>query len=228
MLHKYKITGMTCTSCEENVENTLKTINGITSIKVSKQDQIATITMHHHVEIAELQRKLEPKYQITSINCSEIKYNKVTLKKQFNWNDFFVWKKAGFNTLNCLVGCSIGDFAMIIFLQHFHPETSMLIQMILATITGLITSIVLETSILRFREKLVWKNAFSIAIGMSLISMIAMELAMNITDFMITGGKLTLSSPNYWLAFIPSAFVGFLVPLPYNYYQLKKHNRSCH
>jgi hypothetical protein len=32
----------------------------------------------------------------------------------------------------------------------------------------------------------------------------------------------------YWLAFIPAAVAGFLTPLPYNYYQLKKHNRACH
>ncbi|MBI3234816.1 MAG: DUF4396 domain-containing protein [Bacteroidetes bacterium] len=39
---------------------------------------------------------------------------------------------------------------------------------------------------------------------------------------------MALSNPNYWLAFIPAAVVGFLVPLPYNYYQLKKHNKACH
>jgi hypothetical protein len=51
---------------------------------------------------------------------------------------------------------------------------------------------------------------------------------MNLTDFMITGGKAQLTSPTYWLAFIAAALAGFLAPLPYNYYQLKKYNRSHH
>ena len=63
---------------------------------------------------------------------------------------------------------------------------------------------------------------------MSFLSMVAMEIAMNATDFMITGGKMALSNPNYWLAFIPAALLGFLVPLPYNYYKLKKYNKACH
>jgi len=117
---------------------------------------------------------------------------------------------------------------MVIFLQYFYPETSMAVQMVLAVIAGLTTSIALETMILHQREKLVWNMAFKTAIGMSFLSMIAMEIAMNTTDFMMTGGKMAMTNPSYWLAFIPSAIVGFLVPLPYNYYQLKKHNKSCH
>jgi len=144
------------------------------------------------------------------------------------WGDNSTWKRASFNTLSCLIGCSIGDFAMIIFLQAFYPATPMYTQMILAIIAGLFTSVMLETSLLRYREKLVWKSALKMALSMSFLSMVAMEIAMNLTDFMITGGKMALSSPAYWLAFVPAAIAGFLVPLPYNYYQLKKYNKACH
>jgi cation transport ATPase len=144
------------------------------------------------------------------------------------WRDVKVWRRAGFNTLNCLIGCSIGDFAMIIYLQVYHPGTPMWLQMMLAIIAGLITSIALETTILHLREKLVWKAALQMALSMSLISMVGMEVVMNTTDFMITGGKAQLSSMAYWLAFLPAALAGFLAPLPYNYYQLKKHNKACH
>ena len=67
------------------------------------------------------------------------------------------------------------------------------------------------------------KDAFKIAIGMSFISMVAMELAMNITDVLLTGGaKLT-----WWV--IPFMLLaGFITPLPYNYYRLKKWNKACH
>ena len=64
--------------------------------------------------------------------------------------------------------------------------------------------------------------AFKTAIGMSFISMISMELAMNIVDVVLAGGILV-----WWV--IPLMLVaGFLTPLPYNYYRLKKYNVSCH
>jgi len=151
-----------------------------------------------------------------------------TLPAQNFWGDNGVWKRASFNTLNCLLGCSIGDFAMIIFLQAYYPQTPMMVQMILAIAAGLITSVLLETSILRYREGMVWGAALKMAFSMSFISMVAMEIAMNLTDFMITGGTLSMATSAYWLAFIPAALAGFLVPLPYNYFKLKKYNKACH
>jgi cation transport ATPase len=226
MVHTYKISGMTCISCEEKITTKLQTINGVINVKVSKPEEKATITMNHHIAVEDLQQELGEKYTIMPIESCEITEQKA--KTSFHWKDFAIWKRASFNTINCLIGCSLGDFGMIIFLQHFYPNTPMMTQMMLSIIAGLITSIGLETTILFYREKLDWKSAFKMAIGMSFLSMVAMEIAMNITDFMITGGKMALSNPNYWFAFIPAAIVGFLVPLPYNYFQLKKHNKACH
>ena len=145
------------------------------------------------------------------------------------WSDGPKWNRASFNTLNCLLGCSIGDFGMVIYLQYFHSGISMTMQMILATIMGLCTSVLLETILLKKRESMNWNFAFKTALSMSFISMIAMELAMNITDFMITGnGTMSISDYKYWLAFIPAAIAGFLAPLPYNYFKLKKYNKACH
>ncbi|MEM6813728.1 MAG: DUF4396 domain-containing protein [Bacteroidota bacterium] len=144
------------------------------------------------------------------------------------WKDTFKWKRASFNTINCLIGCSVGDFGMIVFLQAYYPFTPIMIQMILAIIAGLFTSIILETTILKTREKFSWSLALKTALGMSFISMVAMELAMTSTDFMITGGKAAFSDPMYWIALFPALIVGFLVPLPYNYYRLKKFDRACH
>ena len=93
--------------------------------------------------------------------------------------------------------------------------------MILAVINGLITSIVLETIILL--KQMNFKDAISTAFGMSLISMISMEASMNFTDYLITGGAVIN------LTVIPiMLIVGFITPLPYNYWRLKKFNRSCH
>ena len=104
----------------------------------------------------------------------------------------------------------------------------MYLQMVLAIIAGLMTSIALESTILRIREKFNWSLALKTAFSMSFISMVGMEIAMNTTDFMITGGKASFNTPGYWFALIPAMVAGFLLPLPYNYYKLQKHGKACH
>ena len=157
-----------------------------------------------------------------------LQIQEINLPKTISWKNPVNWKRASFNTLNCLIGCSIGDFGMIIFLQAYYPETPMYLQMVLAIVAGLTTSIALESTILRIREKFNWSLALKTAFSMSFISMIGMEIAMNTTDFMITGGKASFDSPGYWLALIPAMVAGFLLPLPYNYYKLQKHGKACH
>ena len=92
--------------------------------------------------------------------------------------------------------------------------------MVLAIINGLITSVMLETYILSRQMDL--KSAFSTAMGMSFISMIAMEIAMNAVDVDFAGGIVIWSVIPLMLA------AGFLTPLPYKYYRLKKYDESCH
>ena len=156
---------------------------------------------------------------------------KITGQKQSTsgfWGNIKKWRRASFNTLNCLIGCSIGDFGMIIFLQAYYPETSMIWQMILAIFAGLFTSILLETIILRVREGFDWIPGLKTAFGMSFISVVGMEIAMNTTDFVMTGGKAAFNNPMYWLALAIAMLAGFLAPLPYNYYKLVRYDRACH
>ena len=144
------------------------------------------------------------------------------------WRDTAAWWRASKNTFNCLIGCAIGDFGMIIFLQTSYPETPLMVVMVLAMAAGLITSILFETGILRWREGFAWGEALRVAVSMSFISMLAMELAANATDVILTGGAADPSEAWYWAALAISLLVGFLAPLPYNYYKLKKHGASCH
>ena len=138
-----------------------------------------------------------------------------------NWTCKHTWGKASVNTLWCLLGCSIGDFGTIYFFQVYPMNISTLNIMILAIINGLITSIILETIILL--KQMSFKQALTTALGMSLISMISMEAAMNLTDYLITGGAVLN------LTVIPIMLLaGFITPLPYNYWRLKKYNKSCH
>ena len=138
-----------------------------------------------------------------------------------SWNCKHTWKKARLNTLWCLLGCSIGDFGTIYYFQNIDHTWSITSIMILAIFNGLLTSIILETFILL--KQLGLFNAIKTALGMSLISMVSMEIAMNITDILITGGALIT-----WWAIPIMLTAGFLTPLPYNYWRLKKYNASCH
>ena len=144
------------------------------------------------------------------------------------WREWSVWKVAARNTFNCLIGCSIGDFSVIIYMQAYHPHVSMWLTMGLAMVAGLITSILFESAMLRFREGFVWKQAFITAFSMSFLSMLGMELAANLTDYLLTGGKVAMHHPFYWTALGISLIAGFLAPLPYNYWQFKKHGKACH
>jgi len=144
------------------------------------------------------------------------------------WTDRLAWKRASKNTFTCLIGCSIGDFGMIIYIQANHPGTPILLMMGLAMISGLITSIILETILLKIREGFNWYGALKMAFSMSFISMVGMELAENTTDYFLTGGTVPLSDPWYWGALGISLIAGFIAPLPYNYYKFKKHGKSCH
>ena len=143
------------------------------------------------------------------------------MMKSINWKCKHTWKKSSKNTLWCLLGCSIGDFGTILFFQLSNYELSTIYVMFLAVINGLITSIFLETFILSFQMTL--KKAFNTAIGMSLISMISMEVSMNTLDYILVGG-----AEIQLLLIPPMLLVGFLTPLPYNYWRLKKFNISCH
>ena len=94
--------------------------------------------------------------------------------------------------------------------------------MILAVINGLITSIILETIIL-IRQKFGLMNALKTAAGMSLISMLSMEIMMNLTDYLLVGGAIL----KWWVIPI-MLIVGFITPWPYNYWRLKKYGIACH
>jgi len=144
------------------------------------------------------------------------------------WLDAPKWKRASFNTLNCLIGCSIGDFGFIIYAQSVGLQWSMWAIMGVAILCGLTTSVMLETVILKVREGFSWKLAVQTAFSMSFLSMLAMELAENATDYFLTGGTVMPHEPFYWLALALALIAGFIVPLPYNYWKLKKFNKACH
>ena len=137
------------------------------------------------------------------------------------WKCKHTWKKSSINTMWCLIGCSIGDLGTIFYFQNIEHSLSIMNVMIIAILAGLTTSIILETLILLKDFKFL--QSLKIALGMSLISMIGMEIAMNSVDF-ILNGKAVINIQTIG----PVLLAGFLTPLPYNYWRLKKFGISCH
>ena len=205
--------GMTCDGCAGRVRNALEGVSGVTSAEVS-HDSGSAIVSHSGVS-----------RDLMSGAVRAIGYTVDGQSEEFHWRDGSVWRQSAHNTKWCLVGCSIGDFGTIAafqFIPYFDAlGWSTMSIMLLAMFNGIMTSIALETFILSAQMAL--KEAFRVAIGMSLISMISMEAAMNIVDVVLTGGaKLTL-----WVI-VPMLVAGFLTPWPYNYWRLKKYGVACH
>jgi len=202
---------MTCTGCSGRVRDSLEALDGVLSADVSHETGQAVVSHSgtgHEAMLA----------AITGAG-----YIADGASADFNWGDGEVWRKSANNTKWCLIGCSIGDFGTIAAFQFVFTDSgwSPMMIMALAMFNGIMTSIALETAILSAQMAL--NEAFRVAIGMSLISMLSMEAAMNIVDLVLTGGaKLT------WWVMVPMLVAGFLTPWPYNYWRLKKYNAACH
>ncbi len=141
--------------------------------------------------------------------------------QSISWACTSTWRQASYNTFWCLLGCAAGDLGTIAYFQFTATPFPVWGIMALAMTNGILTSIALETAILARQQPL--RQAFRTAIGMSLISMLAMEFAMNAVDLAMVGtARLTPSV-------IPLMLIaGFVAPLPYNYWRLKALGKSCH
>ncbi|KFY93869.1 hypothetical protein V498_04198 [Pseudogymnoascus sp. VKM F-4517 (FW-2822)] len=137
----------------------------------------------------------------------------LTLTASQFWTSTSTWKRATINTLRRLLGCTVGDFSAMWYLQAFHPALGMGLGctagdfsamwylqafhpalgmgtiMAISMNSGITTSILLEQTLLRFgRDSLPWVATGQTAAGLSIISMVTMELAENAVDYNLTGG----------------------------------------
>ena len=172
------IGGMTCDGCSERVKNALESILGVDSAKVSHESGIAIIE----------HRNVSREIMVSSIK--QIGYTVDGQGEDFHWKDGSVWKQSAHNTKWCLVGCSIGEFGTLAYYSYSGITSGLELYSniwyfyaILPLINGLATSVMLETAIL-MRGQMDFRNALSTAFGMSFISMLMMEIAMEITDLL--------------------------------------------
>ncbi|KAE8331398.1 hypothetical protein BDV39DRAFT_189811 [Aspergillus sergii] len=182
-------------------------------------------TCHSHQAKEQYQSQTSKKYASTTTTIKPA----LSIWQVKLWNCRSTWKRAGINTLRCLVGCTLGDFSALWVLQTYYPALGMGTIMAASMASGITTSIILETVLLRRGvDQLSWPMAARTAMGMSMVSMVAMEAAENIVDYHLTGGVVALGDPKFWMAAAVSMTAGYLAPLPYNYHRLKKYGKACH
>ena len=172
--------GMTCEGCSNRVKSALESIQGVNSADVSHESGIA-IVVHQNVS-----RK------IMTSSVQKIGYTVDGKGEDFHWKDGSVWKQSAHNTKWCLIGCSIGEFGTLAYYSYSGITSGLELYSkiwyfyaILPLINGLTTSVMLETIIL-MRGQMDFRNALSTAFGMSFISMLMMEIAMEITCLLYT------------------------------------------
>ena len=116
MVHKYQITGMTCTSCEAKVKTALLMVKNVTAVEVSKADNSATITMDKHIPLSELQNALDSKYQISAIHHNE------TLEQTRSWFETYKPVLLIFlyiSIVTLLIQASNHHFDVMQWMRHF-------------------------------------------------------------------------------------------------------------
>ena len=204
---------MSCGACVSKLVEVLEAVDGVKSVIA----EVGSAQVQHIGA-----RDTEMSDAITGVGFS--------LTGDFDWKDGSVWKQSANNTKWCLIGCSIGEFGTLAYYSQSGiteglviGSTIWILFAILPLINGLATSVMLETYLL-MRGQMDFKNALSTAFGMSFISMLMMEISMEITDLLFTGGELGLN----YLAIPLMLLVGFLAPWPYNYWRLKKYGQACH
>lgn len=70
------------------------------------------------------------------------------------WACRSTWKRAGINTLRCLIGCTVGDFSALWALQSYYPELGM--NTIMLASSASLTPRPLKIRITRAKTQLQW------------------------------------------------------------------------
>ncbi|MDP6149482.1 MAG: DUF4396 domain-containing protein [Candidatus Thalassarchaeaceae archaeon] len=210
--------GMTCDGCASRVRDAIEGVSGVDSVVVSHEQGTAVVI---HTGFSR---------DLLTGAVRAIGYTVDGQGEDFHWSDGSVWKQSANNTKWCLIGCSIGEFGTLAYYSYSGLtddislySNSWYFFAILPLINGLATSVMLETFLL-IKGQMDFRNALSTAFGMSFISMLMMEIAMEITDLLFTQGELGMNP----IAIPFMLIVGFFTPWPYNYWRLKKYGMACH
>ena len=116
MTHTYKVTGMTCSSCEAKVKSSLLVLPGVTEVEVSKENETATISMEKHIALSVFQNALDSKYTIAVAEHNE------TAEQAKSWLAIYkpVLLIFGYITgITLLIEWMQGEFSWMHWMNHF-------------------------------------------------------------------------------------------------------------
>lgn len=54
-----KIEGMMCTGCENRIQNSLKNMNGVISVKANHNDGTVTLSVEDNIDISKIKEKIQ-------------------------------------------------------------------------------------------------------------------------------------------------------------------------
>lgn len=130
-------------------------------------------------------------------------------------------------TLHCLSGCAIGEFIGLAI--GVSLGLSPWATMALATAFGFASGYTLGLLPL-VRQGRSWGSAFRTLWLGETVSIAAMELAMNFTDYHVGGLRAaSLFSPMFWAGYAAALPAGFAVAWPVNWWLLKRSiKQPCH
>lgn len=145
-----------------------------------------------------------------------------------DWTSKQIWKNCIIATFMCVCGCSVGTMGTIFYLTGFHWFFVLLISFIIGYISCVLFLILWNTVI----QKRTLKEAFKQNYKISLVSMTVMVLTENLISLIafskFTTHQIHIHSSYSLKIMILAMFFGFLLVLPYNYYQLQKNSKICH
>ncbi|MFB4203433.1 hypothetical protein KBTX_01822 [wastewater metagenome] len=130
-------------------------------------------------------------------------------------------------TVHCLVGCSIGEFAGLSIGVALGLGTTLTLT--LAVVLSFIAGLNLAVQPLMREQGMSYLDGIrTIWLGET-VSIAAMEVAMNVTDYLVGGVQVgSLASPMFWAGFVAALPVGFLAALPVNYWLIGRNLKHCH
>ena len=94
------------------------------SIMISIRSTAARCSLLQRLQpsISTFQRRSACSKSRTSTHCSSKAVASLPFSSTQFWSSTSIWKRAGINTLRCLIGCTAGDFSAMWYLQSFHAD----------------------------------------------------------------------------------------------------------
>jgi hypothetical protein len=147
-----------------------------------------------------------------------------------NWTDFKIWKQSFISTFICLAGCSIGVMGTAFYLVNYNWFFVLLVSLIAGFISCMIFMVLWEIIF----HKMSFKDAIKHSYKMSLVTIAIMIISENLIMTFVAPlfsshqMKMQINTMHGFSLMLIAMSFGFLLSLPYNYYQLQKTGKICH